>query len=251
MRNYAVLNQDRAAFQRSLVFAIGFTVLLWLVRAVEWGTASDFGAFGILPRHLTGIVGIITAPLIHGTFVHLLSNTFPLLLLLVAIFYFYEKIALEVFVWIYLITGAWVWIAAREAYHIGASGLVYGLATFLFFSGIFRRDARSVAVAVAIAFLYSGMVQGVLPGADTTVSWESHLLGSAAGVFCSFYFRRVKPISKQLATERPENLSGAAVDSTFREYRFRSSSSSSRGFQPNADDSPFERYTFKEKSEGD
>ncbi len=176
--------------RQSILFAIGFTALLWLIRAIEWGASLDLGVFGILPRTPLGMVGIITAPLVHGTFLHLLSNTFPLLLLLVATFYFYNKIALEVFLWIYLITGFWVWVAARQAYHIGASGIVYGLAAFLLFSGIFRKDIRSVIVAVAIAFLYNGMLQGLLPNAtQQNVSWESHLLGSVAGVFCSFYFR--------------------------------------------------------------
>ncbi|WKN40933.1 rhomboid family intramembrane serine protease [Tunicatimonas pelagia] len=185
-----LLSEDRRVLQQSILFAVGFAALLWLIRAIEWSASLDLGVFGILPRTLSGMVGIITAPLVHGTFLHLLSNTFPLILLLVATFYFYNKIALEVFLWIYLITGFWVWVAARQAYHIGSSGIVYGLAAFLLFSGIFRKDIRSVIVAVAIAFLYNGMLQGLLPNAtQQNVSWESHLLGSVAGVFCSFYFR--------------------------------------------------------------
>ena len=215
-------NQEQLIFKRGVLFAAGFTVLLWLVRVVEWGLASDFGSFGILPRHLSGMIGIVTGPLVHGTFVHLLSNTFPLIMLLIAVFYFYDKIALEVFVWIYLITGAWVWIAAREAYHIGASGLVYGLAAFLFFSGIFRRDVRSAAVAVAIAFLYSGMLQGVLPSADTSISWESHLLGGAAGVFCSFYFRSTHPTRQPLAVSK-EATDSDVSSNTFSGYQFHDS----------------------------
>ena len=187
---------------------MGFTVLLWLVRAVEWGASLNLGTLGIFPRSLPGMIGIITGPLVHGTFLHLLSNTFPLLFLLVATFYFYNNIALEVFLWIYLITGFWVWIAARQAYHIGSSGIVYGLAAFLFFSGLFRKDVRSVIVAVAIAFLYNGMIQGLFPNPDhEEVSWESHLLGSAAGIFCSFYFRRSSPIITNI-----EGIATAAIE---------------------------------------
>lgn len=182
--------EERRILQQSILFAVGFAILLWLVRAVEWGISLDLGIFGIFPRSLTGMVGIITGPLVHGTFFHLLSNTFPLVFLLIATFYFYNKIALEVFLWIYLITGFWVWVAARQAYHIGSSGIVYGLAAFLLFSGLFRKDIRSIVVAVAIAFLYNGMLQGLLPNPDQqNISWESHLLGSAAGIFCAFYFR--------------------------------------------------------------
>ena len=241
------LSYDQLIFRRSLLFAVSFALLLWLVRAVEWGTTSDFGAFGILPRHATGMVGIITGPLIHGNFIHLLSNTFPLLMLMVAVFYFYEKIALEVFIWIYLITGAWVWIAAREAYHIGASGLVYGLGAFLFFSGIFRRDARSIAVAVAIAFLYSGMIQGVLPGADATVSWESHLLGAAAGVFCAFYFRSKRiALGSSVALGEIVRKEGA-VSHTFHRYPFHTGTSFGSSFKDEQSPVSFERYVFKKK----
>ena len=240
-------DKEQVIFRRSLLFAISFTVLLWLVRTIEWGTASNFGMLGILPRHVSGMVGILTGPLIHGTFIHLLSNTFPLVFLLIAVFYFYNKIALEVFAWIYLISGFWVWIAAREAYHIGASGLVYGLAAFLFFSGIFRRDARSVAVAVAIAFLYSGMIQGILPGTDPNVSWESHLLGSVAGVFCSFYFRRIDRAGSALRT-RAEPLKDAATDSTSQTYYFCSSEPPPRYiFHSSEDDLSFKKYVYKKK----
>lgn len=180
---------EKYIFQRSLVYALGFVFILWFIKAIEWGASYDFGMLGILPRTLTGTVGILTGPLVHGDFTHLLSNTSSLLLLLIALFYFYDKIALEVFCWIYLMTGIWVWIAARPAYHIGASGLVYGIVTFLFFSGLLRKDARSMAVALATLFLYGGMLYGIFPG-NERVSWESHMLGAVAGTFCAFYFRK-------------------------------------------------------------
>lgn len=236
---------DRLLFRRSWLFAGGFTLLLWLVRTVEWGTSSSFGSLGIFPRHASGMVGILTAPLVHGDFVHLLSNTFPMLLLLTAVFFIYPKIALQVFIAIYLITGFWVWIAAREAYHIGASGLVYGLAAFLFFSGVFRRDVRSMAVALAITFLYSGMLQGLLPGTDTSISWESHLLGAAAGVFCSFYYRRsesVETIRHKAPQEDP------SVSSTYASYEFNSSDEpASHSFQSNEDDHLLMHYHYRKK----
>jgi len=184
-----IQHSEQYIFRRSLLVALGFVFLLWIIRALEESLTLDFGVLGILPRSASGMLGIITAPLIHGSAFHLLSNTFPLVLLLIAVFYFYDKVATEVFIWIYIATGFWVWVIARQAYHIGSSGLVYGLAAFLFFSGIFRKEVRSVSVALVIAFLYGGMVQGLVPK-DGNVSWESHLLGSAAGIFCSFYFRK-------------------------------------------------------------
>lgn len=238
-------NHDRLLFRRSWLFAGGFTLLLWLVRAVEWGTATNFGSLGIFPRHASGMVGILTAPLVHGDFVHLLSNTFPILLLLTAVFFIYPKIALQVFAAIYLITGFWVWIAAREAYHIGASGLVYGLAAFLFFSGVFRRDVRAMAVALAIVFLYSGMLQGLLPGTDASISWESHLLGAAAGVFCSFYYRQSDHVE---AIHRQAPAQNDSVSSTYASYEFNASGEqASPTFYTNEDDRLPTHYHYRKK----
>lgn len=223
----AAKHSEKFTFRKSVVIALSFVFFLWLIRALEDSFTVDLGVWGILPRSITGLVGIFAAPLIHGSAIHLLSNTFPLILLLVAVFYFYDKIATEVFLWIYFATGFWVWVVARQAYHIGSSGLVYGLAAFLFFSGIFRRDVRSTAVAVAIAFIHGGMVQGLVPG-HNSVSWESHLLGSMAGIFCSFYFRKEPHIpgltdTLDANTEEPHDF---YLSSTFDGYSFSCSTSS-------------------------
>ncbi len=176
-------------FRRATYLTLAFVFLIWTVKSIEWAGGIDFGSFGILPRTLKGSIGIITAPLIHGDFMHLMSNTFPLIILGIGLFYFYHAIALEVFMWIYLASGFWVWVAGRDAYHIGASGLVYGLAMFIFWGGIIRRDARSLAISMIIFFLYGYMLYGLIPG-EEGVSWESHLMGSIIGIFLAFYFRK-------------------------------------------------------------
>ncbi|MEM9674461.1 MAG: rhomboid family intramembrane serine protease [Bacteroidota bacterium] len=240
-RNSSISSEDNRVLQRSIFFAMGFALLLWLVRAIEWGIPIDLGVFGIFPRSLPGMIGIITGPLVHGTFLHLLSNTFPLIFLLVATFYFYDKIALEVFLWIYLITGFWVWVAARQAYHIGSSGIVYGLAAFLLFSGLFRKDVRSIAVAVVIAFLYNGMLQGLLPNpGQQNVSWESHLLGAAAGIFCAFYFRTSDGLSALIPGTAELNETGhlPKVSHTFSTENYFTSSRST-----------FTRYSYSYSSD--
>lgn|SRR5690606_4618755 len=186
-------NADVLRFRFSVVYTLSFIALLWLIKVVEWGLSFDFGVWGIHPRTLTGTLGIITAPLIHGDFTHLISNSFPLILLGIGVLYFYKDIAIPVFLWIYLATGVFVWVLARDAYHIGASGVVYGLVAFLFFSGLFRRDPRSIAIAFAVILLYGGMFYGVIP-TDPNISWESHLLGSIVGICMSFYYKDV-PLS--------------------------------------------------------
>ena len=145
---------------------------------------------GILPRNITGLVGIFTSPLIHGSFSHLISNTAPLIFMGLGIFYFYPKVAYKVFTIIYLGTGILVWIFAREVYHIGASGIIYGFVSFLFFSGIFRKDNRSIALALVVVFLYGGLIWGVLP-VEKGVSWESHLFGAIVGIIPAFIFRKI------------------------------------------------------------
>lgn len=175
--------------RRSIYYTLAFVSLIWGIKIIEFTFDLNFGEYGIFPRTLSGSFGILTGPLIHGDVYHLMSNTIPVLVLGVGLFYFYDKIALTVVFLIYSITGFWVWIAARDAYHIGASGVVYGLLTFLLFSGFFRRDSRTLAISFIVLFLYGGtFIAGVIPE-DTGISWESHLTGAIAGIFCAVYFR--------------------------------------------------------------
>lgn len=161
--------------------------------------------FGVVPREPIGAFGIISSPWIHAGWSHLLSNLGPLVIFIAASLYFYRKAFLRALPWIYIMTGVWVWIAGHPGSHIGASGIVYGLAAFLFFSGIFRGDTRSIALSLIIAFFYGSMVWGVLP-TQPGVSWESHLFGALAGLAFAWYYRKVgvKPRKKYAWEEEPE-----------------------------------------------
>jgi membrane associated rhomboid family serine protease len=163
-----------------------------MVKILEMEEGLSFARLGIFPRKLSGLIGIITSPFIHGDLQHLINNSLPLFILTAAVFYFYEELAYRVFFLIYLMVGLWVWFGARPAYHIGASGLIYGLGAFLFFSGIIRRYPKLMAISLLVAFLYGSMVWGVLP-IQKEISWESHLLGAFAGIILSFYFRKIGP----------------------------------------------------------
>lgn len=194
---------DGALLRRSIYITLSFTALLWFIKAVEWAAMIDLTFLGIYPRSLTGAIGIITSPLVHGDEFHLLSNTFPLITLGLGLFYFYSKIAKKVFLWIYFLTGIWVWIIAREAYHIGASGIVYGILSFLFFIGLFQKDSKSIAISLIILFLYQGMWAGIAP-VDESISYESHILGSIAGVFVAFFYRKENLLSEEELKIDPE-----------------------------------------------
>ena len=183
-------SSSKVKFLTSLLLPSAFVFIIWVIHITQTVLNLNFYLYGIFPRKVTGLIGIVTAPLIHSNFPHLISNTPMLLLLGVAIIYFYPESAYKAFLSIYLLTGIFVWLFARTAYHIGASGLIYGFLGFLFFSGVFRRDNRSIALALLITFLYGGLIWGILPGIRE-VSWEAHLSGGIAGIISAFIFRKL------------------------------------------------------------
>jgi len=191
---------------------MSFVSILWFIKVIESMLSFDFGMLGIHPRSLAGTVGIITGPLVHGDFQHLMSNSLPLIFLGIGVFYFYHKIAVEVFLGIYFFTSIWVWIVARDAYHIGASGIVYGLASFLLFSGFFRKDSRSIAISLIVIFLYGGMAYGLFPG-NEEISWESHLVGSIGGIVVAFLYRKHSLFTKEPKIEKEPLIAPIALKS--------------------------------------
>lgn len=161
---------------------------MWLVMLNSWFMGIDLVSVGLYPRSLSGLKGIITAPFIHSNLEHLSSNSFPLIFLGTMSFYFYPRISKRVLIFLVLMVGAMVWLFARPSFHIGASGIVYGLAAFIFFSGVFRKDIRSYALSLIILFLYGGIVEGLMPN-QIGVSWESHLAGAVSGGILAYIYR--------------------------------------------------------------
>jgi len=182
-------------FFLSLIIPGIFIFLMWFVKVTEVLFEADFSRFGIYPLTVKGLAGIVLSPFIHSDFRHLFNNSLPLFLLSLALFYFYSEIAFKVFSLTFIITGTLVWIGGREAWHIGASGMVYGLASFLFFSGIIRKYFRLVALSLLIVFLYGEMVWGIFPGIHDNISWESHMLGFLSGIFLAIIYREQGPQS--------------------------------------------------------
>ena len=184
--------EEKRKLIHSLVFPSFFLILIWLIKIIEVVLELDFSGFGINPLKLKGLTGILTGPLIHSDFKHLFDNSVPLFILSTAIFYFYRTVAYRVFFLTYLLTGIWVWFGGRIAYHIGASGLVYGFASFLFFSGIIRNNINLLAISLLVVFLYGGLVWGIFPY-DYRISWESNMGGVASGLALAFYYRKYGP----------------------------------------------------------
>lgn len=183
------MKQASTQFLQSLKFPIVLIIILWAIHIYQFVSEVSLGHLGIYPKHFSGLKGIITSPLIHGDFNHLISNTFPLFMLTVTINFFYRKTAFISFILIYVMTGVVVWIFARPVYHIGASGVVYGLLSFVFWTGIFRRNLKSIVLSLVVTILYSGYIWGVLP-IKQGVSWESHLYGAIVGIVIAYIFRK-------------------------------------------------------------
>ncbi len=184
---------DKKRLIISLLFPLSFISLLWIIKIVEVITESDFSNLGLYPLHGKGLIGIITGPLIHGDWKHLINNTFPILFLSWGIFYFYREIAYKVFFLIYFLSQIWLWFFyVRPAWHIGASGLVYGFGAFLFVSGIIRKNRHLLAISLLVAFLYGSMVWGLLP-IEEHISWEGHFMGLMAGIILAFYYKDFGP----------------------------------------------------------
>lgn len=168
--------------------------LMWLVFSIEVYSGVNLGFLGLVPRDLFGLIGILTAPLLHGNIQHLISNTVPLLFLGSALFFFYPRIGGVVFMRCYFITNILVWLLSpRVSYHIGASGLIYGLASFLIFFGLLRRDLMSLMISIVVVMIYGGIFYGVLP-TDPRVSWETHLAGAIVGASSAFQLRHTRRV---------------------------------------------------------
>ena len=177
----------------SLIIPGIIVFFMWIVKVIEVLFGIDLSGLGIYPLNLKGIPGIVLSPLIHANFKHLTDNTLPLFLLSVSLFFFYREIALKIFSFTWISTGILVWLGGRPAWHIGASGLVYGLASFLFFSGIIRKYYRLIGLSLLVVFLYGEMVWGIFPDIYKSVSWESHMLGVFSGILLAIIYRKQGP----------------------------------------------------------
>ena len=179
-------------FYRIIAFPLFFIAFLWFIRIADDLFNLNLIQFGIYPRKFSGLIGILFSPLIHINYMHLISNSIPLLILGILVFYFYREVAFSAFIWVYFTTGFWVWIAGRPAYHVGASGLIYSFVCFLFYSGLFRRKNSLMALSLLMVFLYGSLIWGVFPFQEK-ISWETHFLGAVSGFIVAFFLRKEGP----------------------------------------------------------
>jgi membrane associated rhomboid family serine protease len=185
---HASVSGSLPRFRRSAFIAAAFVVLVVLVHFVSWAFGLGLARFGVYPRDLDSLSGVLFAPLLHGDFQHLMSNALPLLVGGTALLYLYPDSSRFVLPAVYLGPGLAVWLLGRGSIHIGASGLVYGIVSYVFVAGLLRRDRRAWAASLLVALLYGTLVWGVLP-LKVGVSWETHLVAAAIGVALAYALR--------------------------------------------------------------
>lgn len=185
--------QNRAnRIKYNLIPPLLFLIVIWLIKILEITNQTSFYELGVYPREIKGLPGILVSIFIHSDFNHLISNSISLFILFTGLLYFYRDLAYKVLIFIWLVSGVMVWLGARQSYHIGASGLIYGIASFLFFSGIIRQDIRLMAISLLVVFLYGGLIWGIFP-IFPRISWEYHLFGSICGLITAIIFRKQGP----------------------------------------------------------
>ncbi|NJW53940.1 rhomboid family intramembrane serine protease [Salinimicrobium oceani] len=190
MRIPSLRDHEQFVFTPGVVgFPILFVLLIWIVFWMEIRFGWDFTSFGVYPRKIEGLRGVLFSPFIHSDIKHLFHNTIPLFVLTMSLFYFYRKLSWKILFLGLLFSGILTWIIGRPAYHIGASGIVYVLASFLFFKGIFSKYYRLVALSLIVVFLYGGLLWYVAP-IDPQISWEGHLSGLVAGLIFALVYKK-------------------------------------------------------------
>jgi len=211
--------------QKTLQVPVFFVISIWFIYLIELQYNLNFNKWGIYPRTLKGLRGVLFAPFIHANLRHLFNNSIPLFVLLLSISYFYKEVALKVLIIGGFLTGFLTWVFARESYHIGASGIVYLLFSFVFFSGIIKKHYRLIALSLVIIFLYGSMIWYVFPIEDT-ISWEGHLSGFFVGIFFAFYYKnkgiikeefQYSPSSFDELFDKEGNLISIEIEETLKE----------------------------------
>ena len=191
------------SLRNSIIIAGSFIALLWALKLLETLLGINVYQYGVFPRHYEGLVGIVTGPLIHGSWEHLLGNSLPTLILGTLLLYGYPKSRWWAIGGIWLLSGILVWLFARESFHFGASGITHGMFFYLFTGGIARRDKRSAAMLMIAFYMYGGMMLSIFPG-DPGISFESHLFGALAGILLAYLFRHwdQRPAKKRYSWQR-------------------------------------------------
>lgn len=227
-----------------IIVPLVLVILIWTVFLVELRFHVNLNDFGVYPRTISGLKGVFFSPFIHGSTSHLYNNTIPIALLTAALFYFYRNIAFRVLLYGILLSGVITWLIGRPSYHIGISGLIYVLASFTFFKGIFTKYYRLVALSLIVVFIYGSLLWFIFPIKDE-ISWEGHLAGFITGLLLAAFLKTEIPVARKYDWEHEDYDEEA--DEFLRQF------DENGNFIENSTDeeSITINYTFKEESKGE
>lgn len=206
------------SLSQSVLLTVFLVSLLWCVKSAELLFYTDLSWLGVTPLEPLGLLGILTAPLVHGSLEHIFNNTLPLLLLGSFLIYGYPKSRLRVIIFIWLISGLGVWLFARDATHIGASGISHGIFFYLLIVSMFRRDKSSIAIMMVAFFMYGGMTMTILPS-EESISFEYHFFGGLAGTLAAILWHKLdpKPQERRYPWERPNEPDDPVIGNQWQE----------------------------------
>ncbi len=180
----------------SLLFPALILLVIWGIKLFEYFDNTSLSYLGVYPRKVEGLIGLITSPLIHGDFYHLINNTIPFLVLYSLIYYFYRNISFRILLFTWLFSGLFVWVFGRTSHHIGLSGVIYGLFGFLLLTGFLKKQNQLLAISFMVIFVYGSMVWGIFPE-KREISWEGHMGGFLAGMAMALIYRKKGPQQKK------------------------------------------------------
>jgi len=233
MDNKEVNNENGLAYY--IFYPLLFVFFIWMIFWIEETFHLNFTRYGIYPKKIAGLKGIFLSPFIHGSFKHIISNSVPLFVLTLLLFYHYRRIAWQVLFFGVILTGLLTWLIGRPSYHIGMSGIIYYLVSFIFFTGVFIGYYRLMAVSLVVVFLYGSMIWFMFPIVNH-MSWEGHLSGFISGVLLALIY--AKKLEKKYEADKKVKI--YPEDELFLKY-FDENGNFIEKFEENSNDSE----TFK------
>ena len=209
------MNKQKIKLYNILKYPLLFIFVMWGVKFFEVYFEISFVEYGVLPRDISGIKGVLLSPFIHKDFKHLINNTFPIIVLGSLLCYFYKKNYKLIFPMLYVVSGILLWGIGRTSFHIGASGIIYALASFIFFSGLISKNKNLAALSLTVIFVYGSLFWGLFP-IQLEMSWEGHLSGFLSGLIFAWSYRDELPVRKKYQWEIDEEIEEKAQENSIK-----------------------------------
>ena len=209
------MNKQKIKLYNILKYPLLFIFVMWGVKFFEVYFEISFVEYGVLPRDISGIKGVLLSPFIHKDFKHLINNKSPIIVLGSLLSYFYKKNYKSIFPMLYIVSGILLWGIGRTSFHIGASGIIYALASFIFFSGLISKNKNLAALSLIVIFVYGSLFWGLFP-IQLEMSWEGHLSGFLSGLIFAWSYRDELPVRKKYQWEIDEEIEEKAQENSIK-----------------------------------